>query len=276
LRAPYIFPAYMIHVTGIDAVLSLKFVSLISLILNYKLVQSYLQRNLIKVSKYHIWLFSGPFLVFFSTLALRETTMLLGVSTVFFSRQIKIRTAGIVVLLILRPHLAVAILVGLTCGWLLEKVPQKFYYLLVVASIFVPIWLGMIGFSLGNYVWYNEPLQIYESAFNVQQLAQIFSAFLGLQFLTVAYQTVEYSKTSLLALRVLFPEITLIPLFFASSLLFYRSELTRLKISILVSFMFFVSVSSATEYLSARQSLPMMSIMAVAIILSTQKKQVVS
>ena len=276
LRAPYIFPAYMIHVTGIDATLSLKFVSLISLILNYKLVQSYLQRNLINVSKFHIWLFSGPFLVFFSTLALRETTMLLGVSTVFFSRHIPGRMAGIVVLLILRPHLAVAILLGLVCGWLVEKAPQKIYYIMVVASIFVPIWLGMLGFSIGNYIWYKEPLQIYESVFNVKQLVQIFSAFLGFQFLTVAYQTVEYSKTSLLALRVLFPEITLIPLFFASSLLFYRSELTRLKISILICFMFFISVSSATEYLSARQSLPMMSIMAVSIILSTQKKQVVS
>jgi len=276
LRAPYIFPAYMIHVTGIDATLSLKFVSLIALFLNYKLVRGYLQRNIINVSKFHIWLFSGPFLVFFSALALRETTMLLGVSTVFFSRQTPVRIAGIIVLLILRPHLAAAILLGLVCGWLLEKVPQKFYYLLVVASIFAPIWLGMLGFSLGNYLWYKEPLQIYESVFNVKQLVQIFSAFLGLQFLTVAYQTVEYSKTSLLALRVLFPEITLIPLFFASSLLFYRSELTRLKISILISFMFFISVSSATEYLSARQSLPMMSIMAVSIILSIQKKQVVS
>jgi hypothetical protein len=237
----------MIHVTGIDATLSLKFVSLIALILNYKLVRGYLQRNLINVSQFHIWLFSGPFLVFFSTLALRETTMLLGVSTVFFSRQIPTRMIGVVVLFILRPHLAAAILLGLAGGWLLEKVPQKFYYLLVVTSIFVPILMGTLGFSIGNYIWYNEPLQIYESAFNVEQLVQIFSAFLGLQFLTVAYQTVEYSKTSLLALRVLFPEITLIPLFFASSLLFYRSELTRLKISILISFMFFVSVSSSSS-----------------------------
>ena len=276
LRAPYAFPAYMIHLTGIDAVLSLKFVSLIALILNYKLVRGYLQQNLIHVSNFHIWLFSGPFLVFFSALALRETTMLLGVSTVFFSRQTPVRIAGIIVLLILRPHLAAAILLGLTLGWLLEKVPQKIYYVTVVFSIFVPILIGTLGFSLGNYFWYNEPFQIYESAFNTKQLAQIFSAFLGLQFLTVAYQTVEYSTTSLFALRVLFPEITLIPLFFASSLLFYRLELTRLKISILISFMFFISLSSATEYLSARQSLPMMSIMAVAIILSTQKKQVVS
>ena len=276
LRAPYVFPAYMIHVTGIDATLSLKFVSLIALILNYKLVRGYLQRNLISVSNFHIWLFSGPFLIFFSTLALRETTMLLGVSTVFFSRHTPVRIAGIIVLFILRPHLAAAILLGLTCGWLLEKAPKRSYYLLVVICIFVPILLGTLGFSIGNHIWYDQPLQIYESGFNVEQLVQIFSAFLGLQFLTVAYQTVEYSKTSLLALRVLFPEITLIPLFFASSLLFYRAELTRLKISILISFMFFISVSSATEYLSARQSLPMMSIMAVAIILSTQKKQSVS
>lgn len=275
LRVPYIFPAYMIHLIGIDAVLALKFVSLTSLILNYKLVRGYLQRNLIDVSNFHIWLFSGPFIIFFSTLALRETTMLLGVSTVFLSRQIPVRVAGFFVLLILRPHLAAAILLGIAGGWLLEKVPQKIYYVTVVISIFVPIWIGMLGFSIGNYIWYKEPLQIYESVLNVEQLIQIFSAFMGLQFLTVAYQTIEYSKTSLFTLRVLFPEITLIPLFFASSLLFYRAELTRLKISILISFMFFISVSSATEYLSVRQSLPMMSVMAVSIILSTRKKQVV-
>jgi hypothetical protein len=111
-------------------------------------------------------------------------------------------------------------------------------------------------------------LQLYQDLFLKDQVIQIFSAFAGLQFFTVAYQTVEFTTQSLLLIRLVFPEIVLVPLTFTASCFFFTPQTTRLKLSVLASFVFFMAVSSGTEYLSVRQSLPMMSVMGVAAILS--------
>jgi len=55
---------------------------------------------------------------------------------------------------------------------------------------------------------------------------------------------------------------------FTAGCFFFTPKTTRLKLSVLASFVFFMAVSSGTEYLSVRQSLPMMSIMGIAAILT--------
>ena len=111
-------------------------------------------------------------------------------------------------------------------------------------------------------------MQLYQDLFLKSQITQVFSSFVGLQFLTVAYQTVEYTTRSILLIRLVFPELVLVPLLFTSTLLIYKQELTQLKLTVLATFIFYVSVSTGTEYLSVRQTLPMFSILAVVIIQS--------
>lgn len=274
LRIPYALPAYLISTVGFDITLSLKFVSLVYLLLNFNVFQKYAETHGIRLQLRIVWLFSGPFLIFFSLLALRETTMLFFLSYIFLGRNTSLRGFSLVCLGILRPHLAVAILFGFVWGWIMKRAPRSWYFAAVAASALVPIWVGTLGFSVGNFLINHLPLQLYQDLFLKSQITQVFSSFVGLQFLTVAYQTVEYTTQSILLIRLIFPEIVLVPLLFTSTLLIYKQELTQLKLTIFSAFVFFVAVSSGTEYLSVRQTLPFFPILAVVVIRTYAKESV--
>jgi hypothetical protein len=264
----------MLHLVGFNDILSLKFISLMAAVLNYRIVRSFLEESSISVKPIHIYVFSGPFILFFSMLALRETTMLLFVSIIFFRKNLPGRVLALIAVGILRPHLAVAIAFGFAWGWLMARAPRSCYFITVAMTALVPIWVGTLGFSLGNLIINKLPMQLYQDFFLKSQITQVFSSFVGLQFLTVAYQTVEYTTRSILLIRLVFPEIVLVPLLFTSTLLIYKKELTQFKLTIFSAFVFFVSVSTGTEYLSVRQTLPFFSIFAVVILQSYVKPTV--
>jgi hypothetical protein len=274
LRIPYTLPAYLISTVGFDITLSLKFVSLISLIFLYQITSDYVSAFFSPLKMRFTVVLISPFLVFFSMLALRETTMALLLAVVFFRSNPTLRISSLFLVGILRPHLAVAILFGFLWGWLMNKAPRSWYFATVAASALVPIWVGAFGFSVGNFLLNNLPLQLYQDLFLKSQITQVFSSFVGLQFLTVAYQTVEYTTQSLLLIRLIFPEIVLVPLLFTSTLLVYKRELTQLKLTTFSAFVFFVSVSTGTEYLSVRQTLPFFPILAVVVIRTYAKPAV--
>lgn len=274
LRIPYALPAYLMSTVGFDVTLSLKFVSLVSLVLTHKITSDYVSRFISRTKIKHLWILTSPFLVFFSMLALRETTMALLVVAVFFLPNPTVRISSLFFVGILRPHLAVAIIFGFVWGWLMKRAPRSWYFATIAASALVPIWVGTLGFSVGNFLLSNLPLQLYQNLFLKSQITQVFSSFVGLQFLTVAYQTVEYTTQSILLIRLIFPEIVLVPLLFTSTLLIYKQELTQLKLTIFSAFVFFVAVSSGTEYLSVRQTLPFFPILAVVIIRTFAKEVV--
>jgi hypothetical protein len=168
----------------------------------------------------------------------------------------------------------VAIAFGFAWGWVMARAPRPWYFTTVAITALAPIWAGTLGFSLGNLIINKLPMQLYQDFFLKSQITQVFSSFVGLQFLTVAYQTVEYTTQSILLIRLIFPEIVLVPLLFTSTLFIYKQELTQLKLTIFSAFVFFVAVSTGTEYLSVRQSLPFFPILAVVVIRTYAKEAV--
>ena len=267
-RFPYTAPAFLLSQVGLDPTLALKFTSLVCAVATISLVERELRRRKARYSLVSFWLTASPILVFFSLLALRETMMALCVTHLFLGVSHPRKALSLLTLLILRPHMAAALVFGLAWGWAGSRLPNRWYLPTVLATAILPIYLGTIGFSVGNYIIYRLPLQLYQDLFLRDQVIQVFSAFAGLQFFTVAYQTVEFTTRSLLLIRVAFPEIVLVPLFFTVSCFFYTPRTTRLKLSVLATFVFFMAVSSGTEYLSVRQSLPIMPIMGFAALLS--------
>ncbi len=275
-RFPYTAPSFLLSRIGIDPTLALKFTSLVCAISAIWLIETMLRKRGVRYSFISFWLTASPILVFFSVLALRETMMALCVTHLFLGKSHPRKAISLLVLVILRPHLAAALVVGFAWGWIGSRLPNRWYLPTVLATAVLPIFLGTIGFSLGNYIIYQLPLRLYQDLFLQEQVVQVFSAFIGLQFLTVAYQTVEFTTGSLLLIRVAFPEIVLVPLFFTVSCFIYTPRTTRLKLSVLASFVFFMAVSSGTEYLSVRQTLPIMPIMGFAALLSfTRPKRAV-
>lgn len=267
-RVPYTISAYALSKIGFDATLALKFVSLVCALSTVSLIEKRMKVDRVRFTISALWLTASPIIIFFSLLALRETMMALCVTHLFLGSSHPRKMLSMIVLVILRPHLAAAIGFGLLWGWMFSHLRSRWYLTGVLATAILPIYVGVIGFSVGNFIIYRLPLQLYQSVFLRDQVIQVFSAFVGLQFLTVAYQTVEFTTRSLVLIRLIFPEIVLVPLLFTVSCLVNTPRTNRLKLSVLATFVFFVAVSSGTEYLSVRQSLPMMPIMGLAMILS--------
>lgn len=268
LRAPYTLPAFLLSKIGFDPTLSLKFVSLCCTLGNFMLIDRFLSLRKYKFLVFYFWILAGPISVFFSLLALRETMMLLCVTQIFIGSSHGGRITSLLVLLVLRPHLAAAIVFGLVWGWIFGRRKLRWHLITTLATAILPVYLGTLAFVLGGQFVSGTPIELAHGFFLRNEIIQIFSAFAGLQFLTVAYQTVEFSTTSLLIIRLIFPEIVMIPLLFAACSILPSQTFPRLKLSVLATFVFFTSISSGTEFLSVRQSLPMMSIMGLAVILT--------
>lgn len=265
-RLPYTAPAYILSNLGVDPTLALKFVSLCCALAVINQIENQLRPKFGRYSYVLFLLTAGPMLLFFSLLALRETMMALCVTTTFVTPSQPRRLLSLVCLLILRPHLAAAAIFGLVWGWVASFVSHRLYIVSVVATSVLPVAAGTVGFSIGNFVLQRQSFRLEQSLFLREELIQVFSAFAGLQFLTVAQRTVEFSTTSLLVLRVAFPEIFLIPVCFTIACLVNTPITTRVKLSVLATFVFFTAVSSGTQFLSVRQSLPMMPIMGLVMI----------
>lgn len=268
LRFPYTAPAFMLSTIGFDPTLALKYVSMICALIGLRLVDQVVRESHQRFALPFIWLIAAPITAFFSLLALRETMMMLCVTYLFLGTSMPKKAASLLVLVILRPHLAAAVVIGQCWGWLFGRLKDRWYIPSILATAVLPIYLGVIGFAVGNYIIYRLPIRLYQDLFLQHQVVQIFSSFAGLQFLTVAYQTVEYTTRSLLLIRLVFPEIVIVPIAFSISCFLNTPRATKLKLSVLATFVFFLAVSSGTDYLSVRQSLPMMPIMGVAAILS--------
>jgi hypothetical protein len=268
LRVPYTLPAFVLAKIGFDATLSLKFVSLCCALANVALVRKFIVQNGRQWSVFAFWLVAGPMITFFSMLALRETMMLLCVSYLFLRSSINGKIISLIALVVLRPHLAAAVAIGLVWGHVLKRIPERTHLTAVILTAVVPIYLGIVGFPLGQMLLSQRPFNLDNGLFLREQFVQVFSAFVGLQFVTVAYQTVEFSTYSLILVRAIFPEIVLIPLLFVASSLFYSPKLAGIKFGALASFVFFTSVSTGTEFLSVRQSLPFMTTLGAIAILT--------
>jgi hypothetical protein len=271
LRVPYTLPAFVLANLGFNATLSLKFVSLCCALANIVLVRKFLIQNGSQWSIFSFWIVAGPMMTFFSMLALRETMMLLCVTYFFLGRATQGKLVSLIALAILRPHLAAAVLVGKVWGFALKNASERVHLVAAVSTAILPIYLGIISFPLGQMLLNQRPFDLDRNLFSKDQVLQVFSAFAALQFTTVASQTVEFATRSLILVRVIFPEIMLIPILFVVSCLLHTPKLSGLKFGILAAFVFFTSVSTGTDFLSVRQSLPFMTTLGAIAILSISR-----
>lgn len=265
-RLPYTAPAYVLKSFGFDPTLALKFVSLCCALAVMTQVENQLRPKFGRYSYTLFLLTAGPMLLFFSLLALRETMMALCVTTAYITTSQPKRLVSLICLLVLRPHLAAAVVFGFGWGWFVSRVSNRLYIISLLVTSVAPITAGTIGFALGNFLLERKSFRLDQSLFLRDEIIQVFSAFAGLQFLTVAQRTVEFSTSSLLVLRAVFPEIFLIPICFTIACLINTPKTTRLKLSVLATFVFFTAVSSGTQFLSVRQSLPLMPIMGLVVL----------
>ena len=259
-------PVRLLDIFGIEPILAMKFLQAVCLLLLYRTCVNFLVRNNLTIRLYHAIFFAGPLFIFLSTLGLRDLEIALAATYFFLGQNIYLKQVSLLLLIPLRPHLAVA----LTFGWLVTKFfkyieLKRFYYALISAIVFASA-AGSYGYFIGRNLRDGSTIATPE-IFHQDLWWRFFSNLVGLQFLAFDDRIVNFSILNLLALRMFFVDTFLIPICFIITLMYQKLEMSLLRIQTFLSFTFFLGLVSQTEFNSTRQNLPFFSTMGVLALL---------
>ena len=191
-----------------------------------------------------------------STLALRDVALAYFVILLLFSLQPSANFVGLLGVLLLRPHLAVALLVGWVVAYFLQLVSKKIY-IVSLGSIFITAYaVGAYSYLLGAKLNSGPKLELANSVWSQYKFSRFGANFIGLQFLTFDESIVSASIPALFLSRIIFLDTFLAPLLFIFWLLIYSPQWNQLKIWIFTSFVFFYGLTSQTNWNSSRQNIP--------------------
>ena len=261
-----IVPIRWLNLFGIEPILAMKFLQAICLLLLYQVCIKFLERNNLTVKLTYAIFFAGPLFIFISTLGLRDLEISLAATYFFIGQNKYLKQLSLLVLIPLRPHLAVA----LTFGWLISKFVKQFqfkktYVVLTVLTI-VSFALGGYGYVIGRNLQFGNAV-IAPEIFQQSSWWRFFSNLVGLQFLAFDGETLNMSILRLLALRLFFVDSFLVPICFVVTLMAQKIEHSLLRVQVFLSFTFFLGLAAQTDFNSTRQNLPFLSTMGVLALL---------
>jgi len=273
-KIPYPAAAVPLSLIGVHAHLALKTVSLLCLLaLSYQLLQRVGEARLSGQLKVLYLTGCGLIGSFFSLLALRETMMMFFVYRYATDRSLAGRLFSLVILFLLRSHLAAAILLAelaLACWkWLTER--RRLGYFEAPALIILGVTLGTMLFTWRFATINNDDVLSrirtpFSGDFGIKETLQVASNFAGLQFLTAHEAFVKLSVTDLLLLRVIFSDTVLIPFGFTFAFVLLGPRLTERHKFALLAFCIYVSIVTNTDFNSFRQNIPLMPLMGLIIV----------
>lgn len=272
-RFPYTIPGVLLAFIGIDPALALKTVSLIFLVAATKLI--FTVANVVSVRQAFTSAYVsavGTIGIFFSTLALRETAMMYLVLMAVVGKNPSTRLFSLVLLLLLRSHLAVALLIGfvLVSLWRFLNRQGTWSPLRAVGAITGGSLAGYALFAIG-FQYQTGVSSIFGHQFGLRPVARIVSNYVGLQFLTAYEESIEFSVSELLVSRLLFSETVFIPLAFFAVVIFSK-QLTASVQWTLLTFAIYVGLVTNTEFNSFRQNVPLMPLMGLAVYTALQRR----
>ena len=266
-----IIPVRIFDMFGIEPILATKFLQAVCLLLLYRVCVKFLENNNLRVRLYHAIFFAGPLFIFLSTLGLRDLEIALATTYFFLGQNIYLRQFSFLVLLPLRPHLAVS----LAFGWLMLKVHRQFSFRKIYLTL--TLWtisafvIGGYAYVIGRNIQFGNAI-ISPQVFTQESWWRFFSNLVGLQFLNFDEETVSMSIIRLLYLRLIFVDSFLIPICFVITLLSQKLEFTLIRIQVFLSFTFFLGLAAQTDFNSTRQNLPFLSTMGVLALLGLVKR----
>ena len=266
-----IVPVRIFDIFGIEPILATKFLQAVCLLLLYRVCVKFLEQNDLRVRLYHAIFFVGPLFIFLSTLGLRDLEIALATTYFFLGQNTYLKQFSLLVLLPLRPHLAVS----LAFGWLFIKIFKKFnfrrIYVALIVVTFIAFTVGGYGFIIGRNIRDGNAI-VAPQIFDQDPWWRFFSNLVGLQFLAFDDRTVNLSVVNLLSLRLIFIDSFLIPICFVITLLSQKLEFTLNRIQVFLSFTFFLGLAAQTDFNSTRQNLPFLSTMGVLALLGLVKR----
>ncbi|MEY5039910.1 MAG: hypothetical protein RLZZ48_679 [Actinomycetota bacterium] len=275
-RYLYVGPAYLLTLAGFNAAVALKFVSFLCFLVNAIVVTKHLTMIVPKVKPLYLWLATGPIVFFFSLLALRETMLLLALTTLLIGHNPSLRILSLVTIGLLRPHLAVAVVMAAGTVYLARKIQPHLYYLRVALVTTISVLIGVFTYAVAYALNYNEDLTLARSLIDKEKTYLVLSSLVGLQFLNADFVAIERTLSDLLLPRIVFSETVLVPLLFTISLFIPKGSADRLKMLIISTFGYYIGIIAGSDFTSFRQNLPFVSVMAIVIIQTFRREHSVA
>lgn len=260
-------PAFVLTRIGIDALLALKFLQAVFFVLTYRLVRNHFALENLRFKTWYILLFAGPIFIFMSLLGLRDLALAFFSLYTVIGRKPEIRAISWLSVLLLRPHLAVALIFGRLVSFAYRRArlnPPLLLLPIVVVGSFLS---GIYGYVIGAHFQSGAALDFasLHHLLSQETFARFFANFGGLQFLLLGSAgVVQFSVLNLLLLRLVFVDIFLIPSLFLWTVI--SSSALRLRsVSIYSGFAFFLGLVVQTNFNSSRQNIPFLVLMGVTV-----------
>jgi hypothetical protein len=273
-KIPFPAAALPLAASGIHFALALKTVSLICLLaLSRELLARY---NSIRISgQAKVLYLTGCGLIgsFFSVLALRETMMMYFVYRYATDRSFAGKLISIIVVFLLRSHLAAALIVAeiVLAAWTALTRRRELGFFNVPLLIVGGTTLGFMLFnwrfnSMQGYTFWSRLQTPFNSDFGIDETLRTASNYSGLQFLTSHEAFIRLPISELLLLRTIFSDTVLIPLGFTVACLIFGYRLNERHKFTLLTFAIYVSIVTNTDFNSFRQNIPLMPLMGIVIL----------
>ncbi len=266
LRYILTIPVYLVALLGFNAMLLLKFIQLVFLLLTYRQARIFLLSDQITVRFWHITCIAGPITIFMSLLSLRDLILTYCAVAFIANRSIGYRVFALSLALCLRPHLAVALAFGFFAAEVFARISKAKPIIYLLAFSILSYAIGCLAFPIGAVIQHNAMFEGPSTVFSQLKFSRLVINFVGLQFLALNDENgliVARSTFSLLISRIIFFDTILIPILFLKSAISRIDFLTKEKILVLMSFLFFYGVVSQTTWNSTRQNIPFLACMGV-------------
>jgi hypothetical protein len=268
LRYIITLPVFFLSSFGINIALLFKFFQLISALFIVYHSRFVLLSFGIAIKHWMYVYVAGPLLVFMSLFALRDIHLALFALLFIFPKKTGARYLALLVIAMLRPHLAAALLFGFLAEHLIRALRPKVLLLGHALFLLISYVCGALSFSIGDYVMNNGEIDIATSIFSVKNSTQIALNTIGLQFLILDGEkagVVAASTLLLLSTRLIFIETFLSPLTFfyfcTKPMRVVRRE--TLQISSALFFFYGLIFQNVIITNSTRQNLPFITVMGV-------------
>lgn len=266
LRYIITYPTYLLSKTGFDEILVLKTIQILSLIGIYFTSKRILRSNEVSLKLWHFAFIASPVMFFFSLLGLRDLTLALFTISFVFEKSLQRRALFTLLIFLLKPHLAIALLFGTVALLLFNLIKTKVHLFSAFIFLIFSFVVGSISYSIGAFFkdsfFPGLPSEILSQA-KISQLSLNFS---GLQFFTLFNDknSIVATPTHILLLaRIVLFDTFLIPVSFVFVSLFLLRQLKKEAFVVFMSFVFYLGLVSQTDFNSTRQNIPFLAAMGI-------------
>ena len=208
-----------------------------------------------------------------STLALRDLSLSYFALLFLVESRPQLKFLGFIGTVLLRPHLAIALVFGWTIAYFLRNLKRGNFVLGITVVSLLAYVLGAYSYLTVISLRNDASLGSDNAIWTQLQFSRLAANILGIQFLTFNDAVVSASVTYLFVSRIVFMDTFLAPILFIGCLFRFSNTWNRLNITVFTAFVFFYGLVSQTSWNSSRQNIPFLISMGLLAVVGIESRR---